>query len=176
MKSEIRIRRISAAELNDHRVSRLAEILIECVQGGASVSFLSPLPRERAVDYWRRVSKELSRNDRILLVAEDRTGRTVGSIQMVHMPSENQPHMAQVTKVLVEKDARGRGVGRRLLSAVTELARRERKTLLVLSTATGSVAEQLYHSEGWQRIGVVPGCVLMADGKHAAATFFYKQL
>ncbi|MCA6104581.1 MULTISPECIES: GNAT family N-acetyltransferase [Bradyrhizobium] len=175
MTDDIQVRRIGADEV-DKRLERLADILIDCVANGDSVSFLPPLTRRRALVYWRSVADAVVCNGCALLAAEDGAGQIVGTIQMVPAASENQLHSARVVKVLVERSARRRGIGRRLLSAVSELARKEGKTLLTLSTTTGSAAERLYASEGWQRVGIIPGCVLAPDGTYRSATFFYKHL
>ncbi|QHP66019.1 N-acetyltransferase (plasmid) [Bradyrhizobium sp. LCT2] len=175
MTDDIQVRRIGADEV-DRRLERLADILIDCVAHGDSVSFLSPLSRRRALAYWRSVADAVICNERVLLAAEDSTGQIVGTVQMVPAASENQMHSARVVKVLVERSARRRGIGRWLLSAVSELARKEGKMLLTLSTTTGSAAERLYASEGWQRVGIIPGCVLASDGTYRSATFFYKHL
>lgn len=157
-------------------MERLTDILIDCVAHGDSVSFLPPPTRRRALVYWRSVADAVICNRCVLLAAEDGAGQIVGTTQMVPAASENQLHSARVVKVLVERSARRRGIGRRLLSGVSELARKEGKTLLTLSTATGSAAERLYASEGWQRVGIIPGCVLASDGTYRSATFFYKHL
>ncbi|MGN8544570.1 N-acetyltransferase family protein [Bradyrhizobium sp. 13971] len=175
MTDDIRVRRIGADDVNK-RLERLADILIDCVAYGNSVSFLPPLTRRRALVYWRSVADAVSCNGCVLLAAEDGAGQIVGTIQMVPAASENQLHSARVVKVLVERSARRRGVGRRMLWAVSELARNEGKSLLTLSTTTGSAAEHLYASEGWQRVGIIPGCVLAPDGTYRSATFFYKHL
>lgn len=172
---DICIRRLGSKEL-DGCIDGLADVLMDCVMGGASVSFLAPLHRSRAQLYWRQIADEVACNARILLVAEDSSGRILGTVQMVHAPSENQAHKAEVAKVLVARNARRRGIGRRLLAAVTDLARHEGKTLLTLSVITDSIAERLYEKEGWRRTGVIPECVLTSAGRYRAATFFYKPL
>ncbi|WP_245320503.1 GNAT family N-acetyltransferase [Bradyrhizobium lablabi] len=148
MTDDIQVRRIGADEV-DQRLERLADILIDCVANGDSVSFLPPLTRRRARVYWRSVADAVICNGCALLAAEDGAGQIVGTTQMVPATSENQLHSARVVKVLVERSARRRGIGRRMLRAVSELARKEGKTLLTLSTTTGSAAERLYASSGW---------------------------
>ena len=150
------IRRLSTVD--DAQVHGLAELLIDCVEGGASVSFMHPLPVQKAVDFWRHVADGVAQGERALLVAEDVEG-TVGTIQLVFGQPENQPHRADLSKMLVHRRARRRGVGAALLRAAENVARECGKSLLVLDTASGD-AERLYARSGWQRCGVIPGYAL----------------
>lgn len=156
-------------------VQALADLLIDCVEGGASVSFMLPLAREKALAFWRHVTDGVARGERVLLVAEDAQG-IVGTVQLVLSLPENQPHRADVAKMLVLRRARRRGVAQRLMAAVDEEARREGRTVLVLDTVTGGDAERLYQRAGWQSVGVVPNYALMPEGGSCATTFFYKHL
>ncbi len=170
------IRRLTAREARE-RTSALSEILIDCVEGGVSVSFMAPLPREKADAFWRGVADGVAAGERVLLVAEDRaTGEIVGTVQVVSAWPENQPHRADVAKMLVRRSARRRGIGESLMCAAEEAARTSGKTLLVLDTVTGSDAERFYERLGWTRVGVVPGYALMPDGRPSGTTIFYKQL
>jgi GNAT superfamily N-acetyltransferase len=173
--SAITVRRVAAHEAADC-VPQLADVLIDCVEGGASVSFMLPLARERALAFWRGVVEGVQRGERILLVAEDGRGRIVGTVQLVTALPENQPHRADVAKMLVHRSARRRGVAQRLMAAVDDEARRAGKTVLVLDTVTGGDAERLYQRAGWQRVGEVPRYALMPEGGYCATTFFYKHL
>ena len=116
------------------------------------------------------------RGERVLLVAEDHHGRVVGTVQLVTSQPDNQPHRADVAKMLVHRSMRRRGIAQQLLAAVDAAAREEGKTVLVLDTVTGGDAERLYQRAGWQRVGVVPKYALMPTGEFCATTFFYKQL
>ena len=118
----------------------------------------------------------VARGERALLVAEDAHGAIVGTVQLVMAMPDNQPHRADVAKMLVHRRARRAGVGRRLLAALDEVAKEEGKTVLVLDTVTGGDAERLYERAGWQRAGVVPKFALMPDGAFCATTFFYRHL
>jgi GNAT superfamily N-acetyltransferase len=170
------VRRLTAEEARE-RTADLSAILVDCVEGGASVSFMAPLARDKADRFWRSVADGVAAGDRMLLVAEDRaTGEIVGTVQVVLAEPENQPHRADVRKMLVRRSARGRGLGGRLMRAAEEVARAAGKTLLVLDTVTGSDAERLYGRLGWTRVGVVPGYALMPDGRLSDATIFYKPL
>ncbi|AIO68161.1 GNAT family N-acetyltransferase [Burkholderia oklahomensis] len=157
-------------------VDALSDVLIDCVEGGASVSFMAPLARDKARAFWRDVADGVACGDRTLLVAEDAGGRIVGTVQMITRLPENQPHRADVAKMLVRRDAWRRGVAQRLLAVLDSVARAAGKTVLVLDTVTGSDAERLYQRAGWQRVGVVPQYALMPDGTPCATTFFYKQV
>jgi GNAT superfamily N-acetyltransferase len=150
--------------------------LIDCVAGGASVSFMWPLPREEAIAFWRGVADGVARDERVLLVAEDRSGAIVGTVQMITALPPNQPHRADVAKMLVHRKARRRGVAQRLMAAVDDVARAAGRTVLVLDTVTGGDAERLYQRTGWQRVGEIPKYALMPDGDFCSTTFFHKQL
>jgi GNAT superfamily N-acetyltransferase len=175
MSEEVRVRRVRGAEAADC-VDALAGVLLDCVEGGASVSFLAPLAREKAIGFRQAVAEGVARKERALLVAEDPDGRIVGTVQLVLAQPENQPHRADVAKMLVVRRARRRGTAQRLMAAIDEVAREEGKTVLVLDTVTGGDAERLYERAGWQRVGTIPKYALMPDGEPCATTFFYKQL
>ena len=157
------------------QVGALADILIDCVEGGASVSFMAPLSRARAEAFWRGVAEDVARGERLLLVAGER-GALVGTVQLVLRQAENQPHRADLAKMLVARGARRQGVGARLMQAAEAAALRAGKTLLVLDTVSGSDAARLYERLGWIRVGEVPGYALWPDGRPCATTYYYKQL
>ncbi len=157
-------------------VGALADVLIDCVHGGASVSFMAPLPRDKALAFWRSVAEGVARHERVLLVAEDATGAIVGTVQLITAMPDNQPHRADVAKMLVHRRARRQGIAQQLMSAVDEAARVEGKTVLVLDTVTGGAAERLYERAGWQRVGMVPDYALMPDGALCGTTFFCKRV
>ncbi|KVG02719.1 GNAT family N-acetyltransferase [Burkholderia vietnamiensis] len=157
-------------------VDALADVLIDCVEGGASVSFMLPIARATAVAFWKQVAEGVARGERILLVAEDAAARIVGTVQIVTAQAENQPHRADVAKMLVSRRARRQGIAAKLLAAADHAAREAGKTVLVLDTVTGGDAERLYERAGWQRVGVVPNYALMPDGTPCATTYFHKQL
>jgi GNAT superfamily N-acetyltransferase len=167
------VRRLAADEALE-RIDQLADVLLDCVEGGASVSFMLPMVRETASSFWRKVADGIARGERTLLVAEDAQG-IAGTVQLVTSMPENQPHRADVAKLLVHRRARGAGIGQRLMQAVEDAAREQGKQVLVLDTAS-STAERLYERMGWQRVGVVPDYALMPDGLLCATTFFYKHL
>jgi GNAT superfamily N-acetyltransferase len=165
----------ASAEEAAAQVDALAQVLVDCVQGGASVSFMWPLPLAKAQAFWRSVADGVARGERALLLARDSAG-VVGTVQLVLAQPDNQPHRADVSKMLVHRRARRQGVAQRLMAMVDEVARAEGKTLLVLDTVTGGDAERLYARSGWQRVGSVPDYALMPDGALCATTVFYKRV
>jgi GNAT superfamily N-acetyltransferase len=162
-------------EAGDREIQQLSDVLIDCVEGGASVSFMLPIARATAVSFWRSVAAGVARGERVLVVAQDRQGRIVGTVQLIFAQAENQPHRADVAKMLVHRRARRHGVGAALLAAAESAALAAGKTLLVLDTASGD-AERLYAKLGWQRCGVVPDYALLPDGGFCDTTFFYRAL
>lgn len=175
MSDEVSVRRVGAHEAANC-VEALADVLIDCVEGGASVSFMLPLAREKALQFWRGVAEGVARGERVLLIAESGAGEIVGTVQLITAQPENQPHRADVAKMLVARRARRRGIAQQLMAAVDAVAREEGKSVLVLDTVTGGDAERLYERAGWQRAGVVPKYALMPDGEFCATTFYYKHL
>ncbi len=163
------------ARLGDADVEALSDILVDCVEGGASVSFLLPMTRDKARAFFRSVADGVARGERILFAAFDDAG-LVGTAQLIVEQPENQPHRADVAKMLVRRRARRRGVGALLLAAVEDRARAAGKTLLVLDTVTGGEAERLYAKQGWQRCGEIPGYALLPDGTPASTTLYWKPL
>jgi GNAT superfamily N-acetyltransferase len=175
MSDGVTIRRVGANEASAC-VEALADLLIDCVEGGASVSFMAPLPRERAIAFWRGVADGVAQGERVLLVADDADGQLVGTVQLITGLPDNQPHRADVAKMLVHRRARRRGIAQRLMNALDAEARAERRSVLVLDTVTGGDAERLYQRTGWQRVGDVPAYALMPDGRPCGTTFYYKHL
>jgi GNAT superfamily N-acetyltransferase len=157
-------------------VRALADVLVDCVEGGASVSFMLPLEHERAEAFWLGALESASRGERIVLVAEEpESGALVGTVQVILTAPENQPHRGEISKMLVPRHARRRGLGAALMRAAEAAALEVGKTLLVLDTASAD-AERLYHRLGWQRVGVIPGYALWPDGGLVDTTIFYKLL
>lgn len=153
----------------------LAEILSDCVKGGASVGFMQPFTPKDAVPFWEAVCASVARDETVLIVA-DVDGRLVGTVQLGIATMPNQPHRADIKKLLVHRDARGLGLARRLMEKAEAEAVRRGRRVLVLDTATGEPAEAIYGRLGWLRAGVVPDYALMPDGRYCSTTFFYKHL
>ena len=153
------------ATVGDAEVRGLAELLIDCVEGGASVSFLHPLSLGKASAFWRRVGDD---------VAEDEQG-IVGTVQLVLDLPENQPHRADVSKMLVHRRARRQGLGAALMRAAEAHARALGRSLLVLDTASAD-AERLYARLGWRLVGAIPRYALLPNGEPCATSYFYRDL
>lgn len=171
----VRIRQLDT--IGEREISGLSDVLMDCVEGGASVSFMWPMTREKADAFWRAAAAGAARGDRVILVAEDDSdGAIVGTVQVVWAQPENQPHRGDVAKMLVHRRARRRGVGAELLGAAERVALGAGKTLLVLDTVTGGDAERMYARQGWTRCGVIPEYALFPDGRPCATTVFYKSL
>jgi len=172
MASAWSVRRLHAVD--DAQIEGLAYVLIDCVEGGASVSFMHPLSRDRAVAFWRRVAEGVASGERALMIAEDAQG-VCGTVQLVLEQPENQPHRAELAKMLVHRRARRQGVGAALMHAAEATARESGKTLLVLDTASDD-AERLYERAGWVRVGVIPGYALWPRGGLCPTTVYYRNL
>jgi GNAT superfamily N-acetyltransferase len=168
------VRRLSAAELGE-AVDGLADVLHDCVEGGASVGFMAPFTRDDARVFFAGLAPELEAGQRILLAAYD-DGAVVGTVQVAFPWQPNQPHRGDVAKLLVHRRARGQGIARKLMSRAEDEAAVEGKTLLVLDTVTASPAYRLYESMGWTRVGPIPDFALYPDGGLCETTFFYKRL
>jgi GNAT superfamily N-acetyltransferase len=161
--------------VDEAQIEALADVLIDCVEGGASVSFMLPLSRERAVAFWRRVAQGVRSGDRALLVAEDAEG-ICGTVQLVFDLPENQPHRGDLAKMLVRRRARKQGLGAALVKAAEAAALECGKSLLVLDTVTGSDAARLYAKLGWIRVGEIPRYALWPQGGFCSTTVFYRDL
>jgi GNAT superfamily N-acetyltransferase len=159
----------------DEDLRALAEVLVDAVDSGAAVSFLAPLTREAALDWWREILST-SHSRSIFLVARDRDG-IVGTVQLHPAWAPNQPHRAEIAKLLVHRRARGAGLATRLMQQIEEEARRAGFTLLTLDAKAGGPAERLYRRMGWTPVGTIPGFALDTDGRTPHdAVIFYKRL
>ena len=167
------VRRLNTVSEAD--VQQLARVLIDCVEGGASVGFMHPLEPERATAFWRRVADDVAAGQRALIVAED-SGGICGTVQLLLAQPDNQPHRADLAKMLVHRRARRRGLGAALVRAAETTARGCGKTVLVLDAVTGGEAARLYERLGWRRVGDIPRYALMPDGTFCSTTVFYRNL
>lgn len=155
----------------------MADVLLATVRAGASVGFMSPLSRERALSFWHDALASAARGERIILVAEEASsGVVVGTVQLLTRMPDNQPHRADVAKMQVDPRARRQGIGTALMRAIEAEARAAGKTLLVLDTVTGSDAYRLYTRLGWQRVGDIPNFALWPEGGMCQTTFFFRDL
>jgi GNAT superfamily N-acetyltransferase len=170
--STLEVHRLDAP--SDDQLQALADVLVDCVDGGASVSFMLPMTRAKALAFWRRVAEGAARGERVLLVAADALG-ILGTVQVLLEQPENQPHRADVAKMLVHRRARRHGAGAALMRAAEDAAHAAGKTLLVLDTADATAA-RLYERLGWQAAGTIPRYALLPAGGECATTFFYRSL
>lgn len=168
------VRRLNASEAQEY-VRDLAAVLADCVEGGASVSFMPPFGQSEAEAFYRKVAAGVGAGKRILLAAFE-ADKLVGTVQILTAMPPNQPHRAEVAKLLVHRSARGRGVARCLMEEAERQAASAGKTLLVLDTATGDNAERLYERMGWAKAGVIPNFALFPDGRWTDTTIFWKRL
>jgi GNAT superfamily N-acetyltransferase len=136
---------------------------------------MHPLMQDRAAAFWRRLAPGVAAGERALLVAEDAHG-LCGTVQLILDLPENQPHRADVAKMLVHRRARHCGLGTALMHAAEATARECGKTLLVLDAVTGGDAARLYERLGWMRVGDIPGYALMPRGEPCSTTVYYRDL
>jgi GNAT superfamily N-acetyltransferase len=168
------VRRLEGADL-DAALDGLADVLADCVAGGASVSYMAPFSRDQARAVFEGFAGEVDEGRRVVLAAFS-DGRIIGTVQVILAVPPNQPHRGEIAKLLVHRSARRRGVAQLLMEHAETEARLEGKTLLNLDTVTGDPAERLYARLGWQRVGVIPGYALYPDGRVCDTTIFYKRL
>jgi ribosomal protein S18 acetylase RimI-like enzyme len=171
---QIEVRRLGPAEVRE-QLDGLADVLFDCVESGASVSYMAPFTRGDARTAFEGFAADVERGGRMLLAAFD-GDRVVGTVQVVFAWPPNQPHRADIAKLLVHRAARRRGVAQRLMARAEEEAVAEGRTLLVLDTVTGDDAERLYERIGYTRVGVIPKYALYPDGRPCSTTVFFKDL
>jgi GNAT superfamily N-acetyltransferase len=171
---EVQARRLHGAELRDS-IDGLAAVLADCVAGGASVSYMAPFTHDDAVAVFEEFVNDAENGNRII-VAAFAGDELVGTAQVLLSVPPNQPHRADIAKVLVHRAARKRGIGRLLMEQAEHEARAAGKSLLVLDTVTGGDAERLYERLGWNRVGVIPGYALFPDGRLCDTTVFWKTI
>ena len=170
--AQVEVRRLDATEVRA-QLDGLAGVLADCVAGGASVSYMAPFSHEQAREAFAAWADDVGRDGRLLLAAF--LGDTiVGTVQVVFATPPNQPHRADVAKLLVHRSARRRGIAQLLMEHAEAEARSEGRTLLVLDTVTGDDAERLYTRLGWTRVGVIPNFALYPDGRPCDTTVFWK--
>ncbi|MCB1348203.1 MAG: GNAT family N-acetyltransferase [Maritimibacter sp.] len=174
--AEVEIAELDAPGVLRH-LDDLCRVLIDCVADGAAVSFMAPLSPAAAETFWAvDVAAAVAGGDRHLFGAFV-DGRLVGTVQLFVGLPPNQPHRAEISKMIVHPEVRRRGIGAALLQAAFAVARRSGKTLVTLDTRTGDVSERLYRSVGFEPAGVIPGFALDPDGAALhATTYMYKRL
>jgi GNAT superfamily N-acetyltransferase len=170
----LEIRALNAEEARQC-VTVLAKVLVDCVAGGASVSFMAGFSQADGEAYFNRWVDEVERGERIILAAF-LDGQLAGSVQIILATPPNQPHRADVAKLIVAPTARGQGIAGKLMQAVEQESRRAGKTMLVLDTVTGSTADRLYTKLGWNRVGEIPKYALDPAGNFCPTTYFWKEV
>jgi len=166
---------VLSAPIPDAALEQLASVLVDCVEGGASVSFMLPFSLEEALAFFRKVASSVAAGDTLLLAAK-LDGRIVGTVQLGLDTPHNQPHRADLRKMLVHRAARGRGVGAPLMAQVEEEARRRGRWLLVLDTVPGENGYRLYKRAGWTECGTIPNYAMFPDGRLCDTALFWKRL
>jgi GNAT superfamily N-acetyltransferase len=169
----IEIRQLDAVEGRRY-LAGLADVLLDCVRGGASVSFMASLTQAETEAFFETVVEGVARNERMLFAAF-RDSELVGTVQVLTAMPPNQPHRADVAKLLVKRSARGQGIAQQLMERAEDASRIAGRTMLVLDTASDS-AERLYMRMGWNRLGVIPNYALLPDGGFCDTVVFWKQL
>lgn len=170
----VEIRRLKADEVSS-LLNDLGALLADCVNAGASVSFLIPFNQNDGEAYFRSILPQIENGGRLLLGAFSEA-RLVGSVQVVLSLPPNQPHRGEIAKLLVSPSARRQGIASLLMRAAEQEAGNRGKSLLVLDTVTGGAAEPLYGKLGWVRAGVIPRYALMPDGTPCSTTIFWKEI
>ncbi len=174
MADQVEIRRLASADLYE-QLDALADVLVDCVAGGASVSYMWPFSHADARAAFEGFAAEVERGRRLILAAFAE-GELAGTVQVILAVPPNQPHRGEIAKLLVHRSARGRGIARLLMERAEEEARAEGKTLLVLDAVTDGDAARLYERLGWTTVGVIPGYALFPDGRPCDTTIFWKSL
>jgi GNAT superfamily N-acetyltransferase len=164
-----------AAPVGERALDELAEVLADCVAGGASVNFMSSFSRDDARTFFGKVAGSVASGDIVLLVAR-LNGRIVGTVQLgLDMPP-NQLHRADVKKMLVHRSVRGRGIGAALMAAIEKEARQRGRRLLVLDTVPGESGHRLYLRSGWLQSGTIPDFAQFPDGRLCDTAIMWKRL
>jgi GNAT superfamily N-acetyltransferase len=163
------------APVADPALDQLADVLVDCVEGGASVSFMAPFSHDEALVFFRKVAGSVASGDTVLLAA--RLGnKIVGTVQLGLDTPPNQPHRADIKKMLVHRSVRGNGIGAALMAEVEEEARRRDRWLLVLDTVPNENGHRLYLRAGWTQTGLVPDYALFPDGRLCDTAIMWKRL
>ncbi|MGW6542639.1 N-acetyltransferase family protein [Streptomyces massasporeus] len=153
----------------------LADLLTAVVNAGASVGFLAPLGRAKALAWWEGRAADVAAGRLAVWVACDGQ-RVLGTVSLAFPDKANSRHRAELVKLMVAPEARGHGLGRRLLATAEAAAEEAGITLLHLDTETGSPAEQLYRSSGWTPVGAVPDYAADPGGVLRPTTIYYKRI
>jgi GNAT superfamily N-acetyltransferase len=172
MTESFEVVRLKGAEVR-RRIEEFSSILVDCVEGGAGVSFMPPFGKADAAAFWLSVADDCEAGKRIVIAAL-MDSVAVGTVQIVPVQIPNQPHRAEVAKLLVHRRARRLGIARALMTRAEAEARAVKRSLLTFDTTTGDAAEQLYLSLGYVRAGIIPNYAYMPDGRLIDTSVFYK--
>jgi ribosomal protein S18 acetylase RimI-like enzyme len=173
---DMQIVRFGAEDVRN-QLAALADILHASVEAGASINFILPYSLEDAEDFWRRKVLPVLQGGKLVMLVAWVDGRIAGTVQLDHDMPPNQPHRAELRKLMVHPDFRGRGIARRMMAEIERVAMALGRSLITLDTRTGDKAEPLYTSLGYQTAGIIPGyCRDTATERWDGATFMYKHL
>jgi GNAT superfamily N-acetyltransferase len=164
-----------AAPVTETALNELADVLVDCVEGGASVSFVAPFSHQQAFEFFTKVANSVLTGDTVLLAAT-LNNRIVGTVQLGLDTPPNQPHRADIKKMLVHRAARGRGIGAALMAQIEEEARRRGRWLLVLDTVPNENGHRLYLRAGWKQTGLIPDYAMFPDGRLCDTAIMWKRL
>jgi ribosomal protein S18 acetylase RimI-like enzyme len=163
------------APVEETALNQLADVLVDCVEGGASVSFMAPFIASDGLAFFRQVAGSVA-SGKTVLIAARLSGRIVGTVQLGLDTPPNQPHRADIRKLLVHRSARGRGIAAALMAEAEAQARRHQRWLLVLDTVPGENGYRLYRRAGWTETGIIPDYAMFPDGRLCDTAVFWKRL
>lgn len=161
--------------LEEAQLIELAGLLVDCEAGGTPVSFMRPLARDQAVAFWCRVARGVREGHRAVLTTKDNQGNC-GTDQLILDQPENQPHRAELAKLLAHRRVRRQGLGAALMLAAEDMASEHNKTLFFVETVTNSDADRLYERLRWVRASDNPGSALYPDGGLSSTIYYYRTL
>jgi len=166
---------IKTLTMNHPYVEGLGKLLIEATANGASISFMHPLAHNKAAAFWHHALAEADNGYQFVFGAFDRS-QLVGTVTLCPVRKENQPHRAEIFKLIVAKSHRRRGIGKMLMDTAEDKARELGKTVLVLDTTTGSAASKLYEKEGRVSAGIIPDHAFLPNGRLSDTTIYWKKI
>lgn len=165
---------IEVEKLEEYR-DQLVNILCDCVDDGASIGFIAPLSKAEASDYWQGVEGELADKSKIMLLAQE-NDEIIGAVQLSLCQKKNGLHRAEIEKLMVHTNARGKGAGKSLMLQLESKAKMLKRSLLVLDTRKGDVASNLYESIGYVFAGEIPEFASNSEGGLDSTIYYYKQI
>jgi len=166
---------IATADLLRQLYPALSDLLVETVDLGASVGFLSPLADQEALEFWSKVRAGVTAGERVVFLAIS-AGQLVGTVQLIIDAPANGRHRCEIAKLMVKPAVRGQGIAAALMTSAEAEAKNLGKSLILLDTQTASDAERLYIRLGYERAGVIPRYALSSGGDLEATSLFFKLL